>query len=293
MSGKRDIAKLLNGPYADNVLLVFSYAFENRENALKALSYLISEGHDDQMIYRVAHGYKTRYVVKSTDTAQHNRFKTKRRAKIRRQQINQLLKGVKYPKYAYLDIGCETMMEPENYADTLGISRTAMNCINIRDWAGAYEENVHGNAVGNDSRFSFYDGVNIPHDDSSFSVVTLNMVLHHVSDHMKDELLKNVYRVLEEGGILIIREHDSHHNDSDKKEEFDLYLDFIHHHYDSVANRDFRWVDDYETTYESQTALRKRLEDHGFRSVRSISYNRNDRAYQEVFKIDKKRGDRG
>lgn len=293
MTDKRDITILMNSSYAADVINTFSMAFGSVDKARKALSYLITQGHVDRMIYTVAHGYKTQYGTqdKSAEKIEEfNRFKVNRRAKIRRQQVNNLLRGISYPKRFYLDIGCETLVEPENYAQTLGINKQNMKCININDWVGAYEENVHGNIVNKDSRFSFYDGVNIPMHDSTVSVVTLNMVLHHVESYKKDQLLQNVRRVLEPGGILIIREHDSYDMALDRgkpKEEFDMYLDFIHHHYDSVSNIDFRWVDDYETTYQSRDELNSMLEAQGFESKNVITHKRPDRVYQEVFKVVK------
>ena len=55
--------------------------------------------------------------------------------------------------------------------------------------------------------FQFYDGYNIPFQDSSIDLVTCLMVLHHVKYYGK--MLSESTRVLATGGYLVIKEHDA------------------------------------------------------------------------------------
>lgn len=278
MGQGRDIKVLFDSEYRNAMVSWFASTYGGSQIADKVLSYLVGENHSDEMIYSLTHDYRKKY----TDLHKMGLNKAGKRSKNRKKQVDTLIDGLEYPKNIYLDIGCEAMTEPETYGQTLGIAE--VRCINIKDWVGAYEENVH--AVDDDKRYSYYDGVNIPYDDNSISIVTMNMVIHHVSDNTKEELLQNVYRVLEPGGLLIIREHSSY-DDPKKKDMFDLFLDFIHHFFDSVINKEYRWVDDYETTYTSADTLKGVLEKIGFESLKRIKFKRGDRAYQEVFRVVK------
>jgi ubiquinone/menaquinone biosynthesis C-methylase UbiE len=276
----RDIKKLFHSKYRNIMVSWFTIAFGNKEDTAKALEYMINENHSDEMIYALTHQYKTKYRKKQ------DMNKPEKRTNVRKKQIQNLLEKIDYPKNLYLDIGCETMIEPEEYADALGIS--AFKCINIEGWVGAYEKDTL--AVTSDERFSYYDGTNIPLEDNTVSVITINMVIHHVEEDKKEELLRNVYKVLEPNGLLIIREHGSYSPQSENgvtKKEFDLFLDFIHHFFDSVINKEYRWVEDYYTTYTSANFLRKMIENIGFESIKVNDFNRPDKAYQEVFRIKK------
>jgi ubiquinone/menaquinone biosynthesis C-methylase UbiE len=282
MEISRDIKTLFESEYRDDMIYWFGAAYGNRLDTTQALSYLLKENHSDEMIYALTHAYTVKYTTlhKKEDVN-----KAKNRLEKRTAVIRSLLEGIEYPKNIYLDVGCETMVEADALGKILEVSE--IRCINIDDWVGFYEENEH--AITEDSRFSYYDGVNIPHNDDSISVVSMSMVIHHVEKDKKLELLKNVHRVLEPGGILIIREHSSYdaQESPEEKKLFDTFVDFIHHYFDSVINKNYRWVDDYETTYTSAEGLKTILEQIGFKSVKRIDIRGSDRKYHEVFEVIK------
>lgn len=88
-------------------------------------------------------------------------------------------------------------------------------------------ENTHGCDVRNlsahdgfvFSRISETDGV-LPYEDASHPLVVCLMVLHHIPEPQKT--LSEIYRILEPGGYLLIREHDC------DPENLAMVLDLVH-----------------------------------------------------------------
>lgn len=58
-----------------------------------------------------------------------------------------------------------------------------------------------------DTLFFHYDGVKIPFEDSSFDVVFVACVFHHIDKTKHIDTLKEIYRVLKKDGKIIIFEH--------------------------------------------------------------------------------------
>jgi ubiquinone/menaquinone biosynthesis C-methylase UbiE len=57
------------------------------------------------------------------------------------------------------------------------------------------------------AKFDVYDGINIPFADKSFDIVFVAGVLHHVEFSLHDAMIKEMKRVLKDGGRLLIYEH--------------------------------------------------------------------------------------
>jgi ubiquinone/menaquinone biosynthesis C-methylase UbiE len=55
--------------------------------------------------------------------------------------------------------------------------------------------------------FNVYDGIHIPFADSSFDIIFVAGVLHHVEFSLHDAMIKEMKRVLKAGGRLLIYEH--------------------------------------------------------------------------------------
>ncbi len=55
--------------------------------------------------------------------------------------------------------------------------------------------------------FITFDGTKIPFDNSEFDLIFSACVFHHISHHEHDAILKELFRVLRSGGILVIFEH--------------------------------------------------------------------------------------
>lgn len=284
MDINRDIEILFNSEYRNAMMRYIGGNFKNRDHAIKVMISLLKSGHSDEMIYSILHSYRSKY----TDLHDREDVNTSRgRWKKRKKAIKLLLDNIHHHSDVLLDIGCEGTEGPEIIGEILGMTEDNIRCINIRDWIGTYEDTDRLKKRGEDPRFSYYDGINIPFDDSEISVVVMTMVIHHVSDDNKELLLTEVYRVMEPGGILIIREHDSYDTieKSNKKLLFDKFLNFIHHYFDSVVNKEYNWVEDYGATYTSADELKALLEGVGFQSLRRMMIdNALDRGYYEVFR---------
>lgn len=87
----------------------------------------------------------------------------------------------------------------------------------------------------------------LPFEDSSFSVVTAYMVLHHVID--QQAMIKEIYRVLQPNGVLVISEHDS-------SSALQVNLDLIHGFYAMVYN-DTLEMEDFKTHYAKYHSMIK------------------------------------
>jgi SAM-dependent methyltransferase len=175
-------------------------------------------------------------------------------------------------KIKYLDVGSEDFYIPIMVGSNIGAKE--IDSINIEDWESEsynVDNDVKINKYIPDYdkntkyTFTYYDGVNIPKKDNSIHLVSSFMVLHHVLKI--DELLTDIYRVMKNGGIFVIREHDSY----DKT--YSKYLDIIHYYYDLVItnskDKTSKMIQ-YNTTYYTQKALVGKITEKGFKLLKII-----------------------
>jgi len=107
----------------------------------------------------------------------------------------------------------------------------------------------------------------LPADNNSTQLITCFMVLHHLTH--PEEYIKEFSRVLQPGGILLIREHDIQgDNDTDGK----LFLDILHGFYEVVwaktgnqENPDF--VKNYFANYKNRQHWTNSIENNGFKRI--------------------------
>ncbi len=100
----------------------------------------------------------------------------------------------KWNKNDFLDVGCGNMIFTRQLAYILGVCSRG---VDIVDGRITKEQN---------ERFIIFDGASILYKDESVKFITLIHVLHHVEE--SDSLLKEIYRILKPGGILIMGEFD-------------------------------------------------------------------------------------
>ena len=115
---------------------------------------------------------------------------------------------------------------------------------------------------GNKFQFQYYDGQKLPYMNNSFDLMTIYMVMHHIP-HIQS-FLKELFRVLKNGGYLLIREHDCN------PEDMRMFLDIQHGLYalvlfPIVETPDFCTT--FQTYYKSRTQWREMLCDIGFTEV--------------------------
>jgi SAM-dependent methyltransferase len=106
------------------------------------------------------------------------------------------------------------------------------------------------NYKGDKSNIKIYDGTNIPFEDGTFDIVVIHMVLHHVMSGWK-ELLKDIYRVLKKGGILIVEDHDF------KQDRNNKLIDVVHCLYEMVESVEYNV--DYYNNYEIRRFKKEEL----------------------------------
>lgn len=106
--------------------------------------------------------------------------------------------------------------------------------------------------------FSYYEGKKIPFEDNTFDVITIFLVIHYVKDLNK--FIKEVKRVINKDGIIIIREH----NIESKEDELNIkLLQFIYNLMDKVEYKD---ID--KTKFYSSKQLIEKLEKNKFEFVK-------------------------
>lgn len=115
----------------------------------------------------------------------------------------------------------------------------------------------------------------IPLEDNSINVILLYAVLHHIEPTIRNQVMKEIQRILAPGGIVIIREHDD-----DKSKEFYQYIDFIH----------ILWYVTRDETQDPLYMLNRQeftdmFEDIGLESIYYTSYDEpnTQHIYHEIF----------
>ena len=149
----------------------------------------------------------------------------------------------------YLDVGCLDGKKTEMTGKYLGLKKSNIFCLNLNR-----DEQFKGGKISKYVNFKTYNGEEeFPFKDNSFSLLTYDSVLHHVKNI--DHVLKESFRVLKKGGLLLIREHDAR-TDFDK-----LLCDIAHIYYSKLEN-----LDEVEKTgnYISWPELNYLITEHGF-----------------------------
>eukprot|EP01101_Sappina_pedata_P001839 TRINITY_DN1192_c0_g1_i1.p1 TRINITY_DN1192_c0_g1~~TRINITY_DN1192_c0_g1_i1.p1 ORF type:complete len:390 (-),score=94.22 TRINITY_DN1192_c0_g1_i1:12-1181(-) len=120
-----------------------------------------------------------------------------------------------------LDLGCSEGSITAALGDGLGLSAENIHGCDVVDIPQEKREGIQFHHIK--------QGDAIPLGDSSQTIVTALMSLHHVEK--VQEMIKEISRVLEDGGILLIREHDI-----DRNEALSVMLDLVHGLYCMVWN---------------------------------------------------------
>lgn len=155
----------------------------------------------------------------------------------------------------YLDIGCNTGENTLQVKKVLNLK--SADCIDLESFSGKKIIPVKG------INFKFYDGKNIPYDDASFDLVTILQVLHHVRD--LDHFMLELTRIVKNGGVVILREHDS------LDTQFESLIDFEHFLWavkDGVTYKDF--TREHFAKYFSKSQLIELFAKYGFKYCNSI-----------------------
>ncbi|KAF0971911.1 hypothetical protein FDP41_009607 [Naegleria fowleri] len=118
-----------------------------------------------------------------------------------------------------LDIGCSEGSITQAVGHELGLTKENIHGCDVRDIGKTYTNDFTFHLISEQSN-------HLPFANNSFSLVTALMSFHHIKN--VEETIKEVYRILEPGGALIIREHDC------SPPETSLTLDIMHGLYSLV-----------------------------------------------------------
>lgn len=263
------LKNLLKCEYGPNVINRFSTIFHNYGATEKILNHFVNKGYDDKQIFKLCHTYYWKNLKQDPNRTVAAEYRAKAKSNI----LKKLLNGIKYNKKGYLDIGCEECILPLSFGEVLGIKN--INCVNIKDWESTY--NIDKSEMTK-CQFKYYNGVDLPYENNTMSVISATMVLHHIDPKNRDKLLSSVNKSLINGGLLIIREHDS------VNKLFDDYVDFEHRFYDAILLKKFHWLDKYTTYYQSAKDWQSEIERKGFKMVRHKFFDKKaDRPFMEIY----------
>lgn len=153
----------------------------------------------------------------------------------------------------FLDVGCMDGFKTFNTGICLGLKPKNIYCLNLED-DNDYKKNNRVNFR------TYKENQKFPFEDNYFSIVNFDMVLHHImTEEGLEFVLKETYRVLRKGGLLLIREHDT-------RTGFDKMLCDIQHQYFNYQ----------EGIYTSWLELNYKITNCGFilrKHVTDTSYN--------------------
>jgi hypothetical protein len=174
-------------------------------------------------------------------------------------------------KVDVLDVGTEF----KEYLDALSklFDTRKIKGINVVDGGCAY---LSAN-IQRDSRFSLFDGRNIPYFD--VGLINMRMILHHVYPDDVSSLLTSAHQSLGKHGCLVILEHDYDENDEEYRSRVDM-LDIVHDFYDFVIAKQVDGNLSQINPIDSSRLVAE-LTRIGFREV--TTYVEKGRSYKDTF----------
>lgn len=147
-----------------------------------------------------------------------------------------------------VDIGGGEGTIIKNIGNILEIPSNNLYCVEPNnEWVESYRFN-------NNINYIFWDNVHINIPDNSTDVVILMVSLHHMTDQVIDNTIKNIKRILKSDGIVIIKEHDM------TNEDIKYTIDWEHHLYhilnskneDLTKNRLKKYIKKFINNYKSK-----------------------------------------
>ena len=157
----------------------------------------------------------------------------------------------------YLDIGCGDGVITKSIGESLYIDKNNIFGIDISNPASIEGVNILK-----------YDGKNIPRQIPPIDFATLFMVLHHLKNEKQAKyLLKSIYKRMNDGGYLLIRDHEI------KNKQDKLFWKIIHPLNSKIMGGPYPDLD-YGKLYLSSEKWEKILQDIGFKVVKKVTDRR-------------------
>lgn len=262
---QQQINKLMEDSSTKKMLIKFLYEKlkQNKEMFLEVENFLLTQKNtSDKKIYNKIHSiiYKNNITESSNDTSEKSRYIA--------DQIMKFLQGKLRTKIiSYLDIGCAEGSLTVEIGKRLKLSKYHIHGCDIRDIKKT--ANFNFRLIKNDK---------LPYENNSMSVISVIMVLHHVKELKK--MLSEIYRVLQPGGYLLIKEHDS------TSEQFSNFIDVVHGLYSlslSHPVEDPTFCENYYASYKAENEWRNIITSVGFDKTFYSSFPKKKYSIQQWF----------
>jgi len=212
---------------------------------------LAAQNVDDETIYTEL---RILYHTVIKPSYEYNRIRNRNNIYDREQyHVNQIIEILprNYTADSILDIGCAEGKTVALLGQKLQVHPTNVHGCDIRP--------IPTTDQNQNMIFTVCAGDTLPYDTNQFDLILMLMSLHHVEN--VDKLLNNVFKVLKNNGLLLIREHDC------PNEAFASLLDIQHGLYARVwpeKEEMLRFCGNYLAYYRTQSNWTKKLNEHGF-----------------------------
>ncbi len=219
--------------------------YKSIENNIRSL---LSRGENDITIFRQIRYLYHKYKPKDTGFDKGEfRYKELKKLNI----FNGISKHAKY-----LDFGGGIGDVSAGIARNEGYKKENCFVTDIQNWMG--KENVDDNAKY--ITYRYLKTNIIPFEDNTFNLITCLQVLHHIPDKM--HTLKELNRVLNDNGILVVREH----NSTSVEDRTLIDLEHSLHAY-AVDQQGEDYLQNYHDNYMSKDELDQMMKSVGFVKV--------------------------
>lgn len=140
----------------------------------------------------------------------------------------------------YLDYGCGDGEITRSVQKKLGLDPKNVHCSDIKQYPSLVNMQFIKSEYGSPLKL----------EDNTMDLITSHMVLHHIDDKYLEYVLRDLYRIMKPGGVLLIREHDAPTN-LNENQSFHKVIDVTHDVYDYVIEAEMSWKDkdDYYAKY--------------------------------------------
>jgi ubiquinone/menaquinone biosynthesis C-methylase UbiE len=204
------------------------------------------------------------------------------RADSRIKTIQKMLDSIRYKPEVYVDYGCSEGCITSTMAEVLQLSKDNVYAFDIKEPKNL--KNIQFIQLSKDNS-------NIPLESEKVDFITCLMVLHHIMEPINQ--IREFFRILKKGGILIIREHDI---DSSTDRDAHKFLDILHGLYSiswaKTGNQeDPNYLENNFANYHNREFWDNMIESNGFKRLQNtdLDYEYNiskvDRDYQSSKKI--------
>lgn len=205
-----------------------------------------------------------------------------RRGVKRGQDVEKLLKSsrLNHRKKMYLDLGAGNGLISYAIGRKLKLSKHQIHAVDIKQWIG--EDTVVNSDILSHINHVLIDvdgnKIRIPYKDNTFDMVTILQALHHFEN--LEHMLNEIQRLVQRGGIIIIREHDA------KSIFIKKLVDIEHMFYgiliDGLSPHGF--IDNYYGEYRSSVEWDAIFKARGFSPVRKSFMENPTRHYYAVYR---------